>query len=109
MSHIVILCPAAHGHIDPLACLGRELQAGGHRVTMPQLLDIEVTVARTGLKYFPQGRKGISPADGCRVSRPGLAVCTGRPRRVTHSRLLHSLSLRRCAMPRTYRTSSRIW
>ena len=108
MSHIVTLCPPAHGHINPLACLGRELQARGHRVSMPQLLDMEETVARTGLEYFPLGEKEF-PADGSRVSRPGLAACTGRPRRVTHSRLLHSLSLRHCAMPRIYRTSARIW
>jgi len=60
MSHIVILCPPAHGHINPLACLGRELQARGHRVSMPQLLDMDETVARTGLEYFSRGRKGIS-------------------------------------------------
>ena len=44
MSHIVTLCPPAHGHINPLA-------------TMPQLLDMEETVARTGLEYFPLGEK----------------------------------------------------
>lgn len=57
MSHIVTLCPPAHGHINPLACLGRELQARGHRVSMPQLLDMEETVARTGLEYFFLGEK----------------------------------------------------
>ena len=57
MSHVVILCPPAHGHINPLACLGRVLQARGHRVTMPQILDMEGTVVRNGLEYLPLAEK----------------------------------------------------
>lgn len=63
MGHIGVLVPGALGHLNPASCLGRELQARGHRVTVFQVLDLEDAVRRTGLEYraigenhFPRGR-----------------------------------------------------
>jgi zeaxanthin glucosyltransferase len=63
MAHIGVLIPGALGHLNPASCLGRELQARGHRVTVFQVLDLEDAVRRTGLVYqaigqkqFPRGR-----------------------------------------------------
>lgn len=63
MAHIGVLIPGALGHLNPASCLGRELQARGHRITVFQVLDLEHAVRRTGLEYqvigedqFPRGR-----------------------------------------------------
>ena len=63
MAHIGVLIPGALGHLNPASCLGRELQARGHRVTVFQVLDLEDAVRGTGLEYraigeeqFPLGR-----------------------------------------------------
>jgi zeaxanthin glucosyltransferase len=63
MAHIGLLIPGALGHLNPASCLGRELQARGHEVTVFQVLDLEDAVRRTGLVYqaigeeeFPLGR-----------------------------------------------------
>jgi UDP:flavonoid glycosyltransferase YjiC (YdhE family) len=63
MAHIGVLIPGALGHLNPTSCLGRELQARGHRVTVFQVLDLEDSVRATGLEYraigqeqFPHGR-----------------------------------------------------
>ena len=63
MAHIGVLIPGALGHLNPASCLGRELQARDHTVTVFQVLDLEDTVGRTGLEYqaigeeqFPSGR-----------------------------------------------------
>ncbi len=63
MAHIGVLIPGALGHLNPASCLGRELQARGHRVTVFQVLDLEDAVRGTGLEYraigedqFPPGR-----------------------------------------------------
>lgn len=63
MAHLGVLIPGALGHLNPASCLGRELQARGHRVTIFQVLDLEDAVRRTGLEYeaigekqFPDGR-----------------------------------------------------
>ena len=63
MAHIGVLIPGALGHLNPASCLGRELQARDHTVTVFQVLDLEDAVRRTGLEYqaigeeqFPSGR-----------------------------------------------------
>jgi zeaxanthin glucosyltransferase len=63
MAHIGVLIPGALGHLNPASCLGRELQARAHRVSVFQVLDLEDPVRRTGLEYqaigneqFPRGR-----------------------------------------------------
>ena len=63
MAHIGVFIPGALGHLNPASCLGRELQARGHRVTVFQVLDLQDAVRRTGLEYraigeaqFPPGR-----------------------------------------------------
>lgn len=62
MAHFGVLIPGALGHLNPASCLGRELQARGHRVTVFQVLDLQDAVCRTGLEYqaigkdqFPRG------------------------------------------------------
>jgi zeaxanthin glucosyltransferase len=55
MAHIGVLVPGALGHLNPTSCLGRELQARGHRVTIFQVLDLEEKVRRTGLDFQPIG------------------------------------------------------
>jgi MGT family glycosyltransferase len=62
MAHIGVLVPGALGHLNPASCLGRELQARGHVVTVFQVSDLEEAVRATGLEYreigekqFPQG------------------------------------------------------
>jgi len=76
MAHIGVLVPGALGHLNPASCLGRELQARDHRVSVFQVLDLEDSVRRSGLEYqaigeeqFPRGayndyltRLGISRA-----------------------------------------------
>lgn len=63
MAHIGVLVPGAVGHLNPASCLGREVQARGHRVTVFQVLDLEDAVRNAGLEYraigteqFPRGR-----------------------------------------------------
>jgi zeaxanthin glucosyltransferase len=53
MSHIGVFSPAAPGHINPMSCLGRALQARGHRVTYFQIRDCEEKIRATGLNYAP--------------------------------------------------------
>jgi zeaxanthin glucosyltransferase len=70
MSHIGIFSPTAPGHINPMSCLGRALQARGHRVTYFQVRDLEQTVLKTGLEFkafgereFPVGSAAILYAE----------------------------------------------
>lgn len=61
MAHIGVLVPGALGHLNPASCLGREIQARGHRVTVFQVSDLEDTVRRTGLEYQAIGEKEFPP------------------------------------------------
>lgn len=61
MAHIGLLIPGALGHLNPSSCLGRELQARGHRVTVFQVLDLEDAVRRTGLEYQAIGEEQFPP------------------------------------------------
>src|SRR3954466_3206111 len=53
MSHIGIFSPAAPGHVNPMSCLGRALQARGHRITYFQLPDLESAITKAGLQFAP--------------------------------------------------------
>jgi UDP:flavonoid glycosyltransferase YjiC (YdhE family) len=57
MAHIGVLVPGAVGHLNPASCLGRELQARDHRVSVFQVLDLEDLVRRSGLEYQPIGEE----------------------------------------------------
>ena len=64
MKHIGIFSPPAPGHVNPMSCLGRELQYRGHRVTYFQLRDNEEAIRRTGLDFAPIAERiivGIAP------------------------------------------------
>ncbi len=61
MAHIGVFCPSAPGHLNPLSCLGRELQSRGHRVTTFQPLELEAFVRRSGLEFQPIGVKAFPP------------------------------------------------
>jgi zeaxanthin glucosyltransferase len=61
MAHIGVLIPGALGHLNPASCLGRELQARGHRVTVFQVLDLEDAVRGTGLEYRATGEEQFPP------------------------------------------------
>jgi len=61
MAHIGVLIPGALGHLNPTSCLGRELQARGHRVTVFQVLDLEDAVRATGLDYRAIGEEQFPP------------------------------------------------
>jgi zeaxanthin glucosyltransferase len=81
MSHIGIFSPAAPGHIYPMSCLGRTLQARGHRITYFHLADCEEAVRRAGLDFrlygerdFPAGtlpsvHAGLGELDGSAAMR----------------------------------------
>ena len=62
MTHFGIISPPVPGHIHPMAALGRELIARGHRVTWLQMLDLEqkirseeIDFAAIGLRDHPLG------------------------------------------------------
>src|ERR1022692_1089765 len=61
MAHIGFLCPSAPGHLNPLCCLGRELQARGHRVTTFQPPELEESVRRNAIDYQPIGESVFPP------------------------------------------------
>lgn len=92
MAHIGVLIPGALGHLNPASCLGRELQARGHRITVFQVLDLEHAVRRTGLEYqvigedqFPRGRYNGYIAQSGNSQRAGrsavydLVLCVQEP------------------------------
>jgi len=55
MRHYGIVSPPVSGHIHPMAALGRELIARGHRVTYFQVLDLAEKIASEGLDFQPIG------------------------------------------------------
>src|SRR5688500_9524326 len=55
MTHFGIISPPVSGHIHPMAALGRELLARGHRVTYLQVLDLQDKIASEGLEFEPIG------------------------------------------------------
>ena len=55
MRHFGIISPPVSGHIHPMAALGRELIARGHRVTYLQVIDLEDKVASEGIEFEPIG------------------------------------------------------
>src|SRR5688572_33483830 len=55
MRHFGIVSPPVPGHIHPMAALGRELIARGHRVTYFQVVDLAEKVASEGLEFAPVG------------------------------------------------------
>jgi len=56
MTYFGVLCPSTPGHLNPMMCLGRELQRRGHGVTFFQILDVEQKVLREGLDFYPIGQ-----------------------------------------------------
>jgi zeaxanthin glucosyltransferase len=57
MAHVGVLCPGVPGHINPLACLARELQKRGHKVTAFQPPEAEAAVSRSGLAHWSVGAR----------------------------------------------------
>src|SRR3954468_5575837 len=62
MARIGIAVPGVPGHLNPVSCVGRELQARGHRAIAFEPIDGEEVVRATGLEYeavglddFPRG------------------------------------------------------
>src|SRR5215467_969898 len=54
-----IFSPPAPGHVNPMSCLGRALQARGHRLTYFQIPDFEEAVRKTGLDFAPYGERAF--------------------------------------------------
>lgn len=63
MTHFGILCPAAIGHLNPMASLGRELIRRGHQVTLFGVPDVQAKVAQSGLTFFEIGAQEFPPGD----------------------------------------------
>jgi MGT family glycosyltransferase len=61
MTHFGIICPPYAGHLHPQAALGRELQLRGHRVTVLQILDLELKVRSEGLEFCAIGESLYQP------------------------------------------------
>ncbi len=61
MTHYGIVCPPVSGHVNPMAALGRELVARGHRVTCFQLPDLAGKVTSEGLAFCEVGAR-VLPA-----------------------------------------------
>lgn len=61
MRHFGIISPPVSGHIHPMAALGRELVARGHRVTFFQLPDLEQKILSEGLEFRPYGGRDFPP------------------------------------------------
>ncbi len=57
MTHFGIISPPVHGHIHPLAALGRELVQRGHRVTYFQMADLEEKIRSEGLEFHVIGAR----------------------------------------------------
>ncbi|MBC8121444.1 MAG: glycosyl transferase family 1 [Gemmatimonadaceae bacterium] len=57
MVHFGIIAPAADGHSRPIAALGRELIARGHRCTYFGVLDWETKALAEGLEFAAIGRE----------------------------------------------------
>ena len=55
MRHFGIISPPVSGHIHPMAALGRELIARGHRVTYLQVIDLEDKIGSEELEFAPIG------------------------------------------------------
>lgn len=55
MTHFVLLCPAANGHLNPMTSLGFELRQRGHRVTLVGILDAQAAAIAAGLDFCPIG------------------------------------------------------
>ncbi|HRI16082.1 MAG TPA: glycosyltransferase [Verrucomicrobiota bacterium] len=62
MAHIGMVVPCWIGHLNPMSALGRELQRGGHRITMISFPDAAERLSRAGLDHqvigttaFPEG------------------------------------------------------
>lgn len=60
MPHIGIFCPPVSGHINPMAAVGRALEARRHRVTFFQIPGLEERIGREGLGYYPLGNSTSS-------------------------------------------------
>lgn len=53
--HIGLICPGHHGHLNPTATLGAELQRRGHQVTLISTSPGSVAAERHGLEFQPIG------------------------------------------------------
>jgi zeaxanthin glucosyltransferase len=73
MTHFGIISPPVHGHIHPLAALGRELVQRGHRVTYFQMADLEEKIRSEGLEF-----QVIGARDHPRGSLPESLAQLGR-------------------------------
>ena len=73
MANFGIISPPVSGHIHPLAALGRELIARGHRVTYFHVLDLEEKIHSEGLDFWPIGQQdhpiGSLPESLAQLSR----------------------------------------
>ena len=73
MTHFGIISPPVSGHINPLAALGRELLARGHRVTYLQMVDLEDKIRSEGVGFEPIGHedhpRGSLPVSLAELSR----------------------------------------
>ncbi|UFP97154.1 glycosyltransferase [Gloeobacter morelensis] len=73
MTHFGIVAPAADGHSRPMAALGRELIARGHRCTFFAVQDWEKKVLAEGLEFAAIGREEYPPG-----SWPEVLIRLGR-------------------------------
>src|SRR4051794_26833365 len=55
MANLGLVCPPLPGHLHPMAVLGRELQARGHKVTVFQIAALEPAARGEGLDFTPVG------------------------------------------------------
>lgn len=53
--HIALVCPEMHGHLNPMATLGRELARRGHRVSLLGLPRAQVKAEACGFPFLPVG------------------------------------------------------
>jgi zeaxanthin glucosyltransferase len=55
MANIALVCPPLPGHLNPIAVLGRALQARGHSVTMFNIPALEQAAKSQALPFHPLG------------------------------------------------------
>lgn len=55
MTHFGLLCPAASGHLNPMASLGHALRQRGHRVTLLAIADGRAKALAAGLEFAAIG------------------------------------------------------
>ena len=61
MSHVGVICPNTHGHINAMMAISNALRARGHRITFFLLGDQPATVTTAGIGVAQLGRAIFSP------------------------------------------------